>query len=99
MTATAYLNMTCGSSEIGNVGKVHIRYMCYILNKEHNYTQKDIASALGISSKDVSSYIKNVDTILLGRFNCHNELQTTRLYLQQLGYKKLQSDVRSVVHL
>ncbi len=87
MTATAYLNMTCGSSVIGNSGKVHIRYMCYILNKEHNYTQKDIAEALGITSTKVSGYIKEVDRILLSRQSCHMDLEATRRYLGLLGYK------------
>lgn len=91
MTATEYLALNTKRG-------VHAKYISYILNKEFNYSQKDIASAIGTTSSKISAYIKEVDGIVRSRISCNSELETSRELLFKLGYKRLGIDIRSVIY-
>ena len=78
--------------------KVEGKYLYYILNKEYNYTQKDIALASGVKPGVVSEKIKEVDIELIRGFvTTRIQLDNARVILINLGYKKLGTDIRLVI--
>ena len=80
--------------------RVDSKYVAYILNKEFNYTQKDISIAMGLTTTLVSKSINAVDLSLRMRSPIleNNNLEKARVLLMMLGYKKLGIDVRNIIY-
>lgn len=94
------LTQVTGTLPNPNDYKTHGKFIAYILNKEFNYSQKDISLAMGTTSTIISTYIREVDMTLRQRSPvvCNNELEKARLLLMMLGYKKLGIDIRNIVY-
>ena len=81
-----------------DVNKSHPKFVSYILNKEFNYSQKDIALALSTTTTKIGAFIRDVDLSIRNNKLYLGELDKARILLFALGYKKLNIDVRSIVY-